>query len=802
MGFGRWADFVGSHPWPIILLAMVAVGLITPQARFIEVSTNTDEFLMPDHPIRIAYNDFREQFGSDNYVLITIEHEQIFSQDFLTWLSSLHDALEENVPYVDEITSLVNVRTTRGEGEELLVDDLLEEWPEDATALARVEQIVSETPFHQRMVIGDGARHTSIQIELVGFVEEATADLDFSGFDENDSVEEDAPGTGRERRGLGGIEEERVMAAVFEVLAQFDREDTEVIVAGTPYVNVRIFQDMGQNMLIFILLSIGAVGVVLGFVFRRFSGIVLPLGVVLASIVTTFGFIGLRGESVNMTVQVVPSFLLAVGSSSSIHLLVLFYQSFDAGHSRAESLRNAMTHAGMPIVLACATTAAGLLSFLIADMAPVRDIGFMAPVGIATGLVLCLSLLPALLSVVPLSRRPLVDESRPSRASRGLVAIGDFAVMHPIPVLGVTGIVVVVALLGFSRVTFEQNALEWFPDDDPIRRNIAITDTYMGGTSSIELLLDTGRENGLHEPEFQRRLDEFETRLTTTGPDQANIRKTISVNGVLKEIHQALNANDPDFYATPDDRALIAQELLLFENSGSDDLDKMVDSQFQVARVSIRTIWGNGAFNTALLSRTEAAAEQAFPDAEIQATGLVPIIMTALVEGEIGMRNSYALAILTITPLMVLLIGSVRGGLSSMVPNLAPIIIVIGLMGWLRVPFDVFTMMTGSVAIGLAVDDTIHFLHSFYREFERTRNTRASVRHTLETTGQALLTTSIVLGVGFGVFLFASMPSLVTFGLATTLAIVLAFLADIVVAPALVTLATRHRDLHRPDAIG
>ena len=384
----------------------------------------------------------------------------------------------------------------------------------------------------------------------------------------------------------------------------------------------------------------------------------------------------------------------------------------------------------------------------------------MAPVGILMGLALCLTVLPALLAIVPMRIRPPVESEGPSRLGLTVARVGDYAVLHPLTVLGVTALLIALAMLGVMRARFEHNALNWFPDSDPIHENTRIADSYMAGSASIEVLVDTGRENGLHEPAMQRALEAFEQAIDETGPDSATIRKTISVNGVLKEIHQALGENDPAFYATPDDRTLIAQELLLFENSGADDLENVVDSQFQIARVSLRSVWGSGSFYEDLLGRVDAAARAAFPDADVRLTGLVPIIMTSLTETEEGMKKSYALALVTITPLMVLLIGSLRGGLSSMVPNLAPILMVVGVMGWLDIPFDVFTVMTGSVAIGLAVDDTIHFLHGFYREFERTGDTRGSVRRTLETTGEALLTTSVVLAIGFSVFLFATMPSL------------------------------------------
>jgi predicted RND superfamily exporter protein len=780
---------------------LLAIALIAPQARLVEVTTNPEEFLMPHHPVRLAYDDFKAQFGSDSYALITIRYDDIFSKDFLEWLANLHDEIEERVPYIVEITSLVNVRSTRGEGDELIVEDLLDEWPRDGPALAKLEALVRSTPFHQRIVLGDDGRTTSIQIEFDAYGPNEGPISELDGFEDgfyDGLVDRGIGGEGvdasRARRPpFSGAQEIEVVNAIHEILGEVERADVEVYVAGTPKTNARLFEDMGRNLVLFIVLSTLVVAVVLGLVFRRLSGVLLPLVVVYGSLGVLLGVIGLRGEPVNITIQVLPSFLLAVGTSSSIHLLVIFFQSFDAGASRAEALVDALGHAAAPITLACLTTAAGLASFLVAEIAPVRILGFMAPVGIIAGLILCLSLLPALLVVLPIRVKVPVGQSGTSSTGRIVASIGDFGYRRPWTVLAVTALVVGLSFVGVAKVRFDHNMLNWFPDWDPIHENTRITDALMGGTVSTEIVIDTGQENGLHSPVFQKRLDDFERTLRVGAVEGDRIRKTISVNGVLKEIHQALHENDRAYYTTPDDRTVIAQELLLFENSGSDDLEKIVDSGFRTARLSVRSTWGSGAEYEPYLKWIEEDARATFEDATVSVTGLIPILMTSLVETEAGMKRSYAVALLTITPLMMILIGSLRGGLSSMVPNLAPMIVVMGLMGWFDVPFDVFTIMTGSVAIGLAVDDTIHFLHGFYREFERTGDTRGSIARTLETTGEALLTTSVVLAVGFSVFLFATMPTLQTFGLITTLAIALAFVADVLVAPALVTVATRHQ---------
>ncbi len=784
--FERLATWVARRPgWVIgLCLAWVAAGVAPiPSIVF---STSPEESLFPDHPVRAAYTDFKEQFGSDGFVVITIETAEVFDREFLVALRELHEGLEERVPYVEEITSLINVRSTRGEADELIVEDLLEEWPDSDADLRALEARVRATEFYRRTFVDDDGNYTAIVLELVRDVASGFDPLAFDDPPESPLDGAESP------RLISTPEEIEVIRAVEAAIADWSGPAERFHVAGLPVTNTRIVQDIGENFGVFLVFSSGSMVVVLVALFRRASGVLLPLVVVSSALIGTFGFIGWRGTPVNMTAQILPSFLMAVGASASIHILVLFFQRYDAGEERTAALRKALGHGGSPITMACLTTAVGLGSFQVAELAPIQDLGVLAPLGIAFAWFYALVLLPALLSVVPLRRKPRPGERSLSPVGRAVVTAGDFSVRHPRSVVATTGCLVALGLYGATQLEYEFNAMEWFPLDDPIHLDTEIADRRMGGSIGIEVLLDSGRENGLHDPDLQRRIEGFEAAAVEVG-GAGFVRKTASVNGVLKEIHQALNENRAEFYATPGDRELIAQELLLFEASGSDDLEEMVDSQFRLARLSLRSVWASPKEYTPVLDRLDALLDEWFPDEEVSLTGTAPIIIAGQLETRDGMTGSYTVALLTITPIMMLMIGSLRGGLVSMVPNLMPIIVVLGLMGWTGIRIDIFTMLTGSVAIGLAVDDTIHFLHNFYREFDRTGDARGSVRRTLETTGQALLTTSIVLSLGFGTFLLASMPTLQLFGAVTALAIILAFLADILVAPALVTLATRHR---------
>jgi predicted RND superfamily exporter protein len=239
---------------------------------------------------------------------------------------------------------------------------------------------------------------------------------------------------------------------------------------------------------------------------------------------------------------------------------------------------------------------------------------------------------------------------------------------------------------------------------------------------------------------------------------------------------------------------LVAQELLLFENTGADDLEDVVDSQFQLARFTLKVPYADPTRYPEFIDKVESEFHGVFGDeVAVTTTGFMGMMGQTVKQVIVGMARSYALALAIITPLMILLLGSLRGGLVSMVPNLTPIMVTLGLMGWVGITIDMFTMMIGSIAIGLAVDDTIHFIHGFRRDFERLGDARAAVRETLETTGRALLVTSVVLASGFAIFMLSDMQNLFFFGLLTSFTIIDAFLIDILITPALMVLLPANR---------
>lgn len=782
--FENWGHVAARKRWPIIG-AMVTLALVLgSQATRLEIDTSNDSFLRADDPTRVVYAAFREQFGNDQLIIVALRPPRIFDPGFLAKLHELHRAVEEEIPYVSEVTSLINVRETRGVGDELIVRDLLEDWPLDADALREIRARALANPLYQNYLFSKDQRTTTLVVKLETYAGTGDADDALVGFEDTGSAE---------LLTLTGEQEAEASVALTALLDRFRTDDLEIHLCGGPVVAARLASEMMGNMRVFMCLSLGAVAVLLFALFRRAAAVFLPLVVVVLSIASTFGVMALIGRPLGIPTQILPSFLLAVGVGGSVHLLVIFFRAYDAGQSRAEALAHALHHSGLAVVMTALTTAGGLVSFLAAEVQPVADLGIFAPVGIGLGLIYCMVLLPALLHAIPLKRLAPREAGRDGRIERVLVWTGDQCVRHPKTVLACMSAVLLCAIVGITRLGFSYDPIRWFPRNDPTRLATEFVNAELGGSVSLEVLVDSGEENGLHEPSLLERLDELSDRSARVeSVGNVRVAKVTSIVDVSKEIHQALNENRADHYAIPDSRALVAQELLLFENSGSDDLKQLVDLQFQRARLTMNLPYASPSHYQPFIARVEALARETLgDDVAITMTGFVSLMTRSLHAISSSLQSSYLIALAIITPLMFLVLGTLRTGIAAMVPNLAPIILTLGLMGWTGIALDTFTLMIGSIAIGLAVDDTIHFMHVFRKYYEELHDTPSAVRETLRTTGRALLVTSIVLSLSFFIYAFASLANLVKFGLLTGVTIIFAFVADISLSPVLMALSTQ-----------
>jgi len=791
-----------KHRFSVLIGVLLITVALASQIPKLTIDTSNEGLLHPDDPILQDYNTFRDQFGRDELIVLAIRGENVFSLPFLTKLDALHRELEDNVPYIDDITSLINVRNTRGLGDTLLVDDLLIKIPDTPLALADLKKRVMANPLYRNQLISEDGAFTAIVLKSNTYSEVGTSDNVLSGFDDRTDSSATTAETS-EQVYLTDQENTEMVKAAGDIAQKYDHPDFRIFMAGSPIVMHVVKQFVMKDMKRFLRLAVLIIGVCLFLMFRRLSGVFLPLLIVAFALVSTLGLMAFSGVQFKVPTSILPSFLLAVGVGAAVHVLSLFYQNLRAGKNRENAIVQAFEHSGLAIVMTSMTTAAGLASFMAAKIAPIADLGVFSAAGIMLALFYTIFLLPALLAIIPVRKRIGKAAAKELRLDAFLDRLADFTTGRPWPIVAVSMLIFLLAFTGIARLRFSHNALQWLPQTSEVRQATEMVDDRLKGSVALEVILDTGRENGLYDRNVLLALNRLNEELERHRENELFIGKVISITAIIKEIHQALNENRSEFYRIPENAKLIPQEFLLFENSGSDDLEDVTDSRFQTARITIKVPWHDALAYIPFMKEIASRFETAFANGvngsqpvKITITGIMSLFGRILHAAIYSAGQSYLIAFVVITIMMILLIGNLRVGLVSMIPNLGPVLLVMGFMGWFSIPLDMFTMLIASVAIGLAVDDTVHFMYHFRRYLEVSGDITDAVRHTFHTAGRAMITTSIVLSLGFFIFMFASMNNLFNFGLLTGLAIVFALAADLLLAPALMALMYRKSEVY------
>ncbi len=774
--------------WAVLVFCLLVTAGMASQIKNVRIDNSHESYLHADDPTAILYSNFRKQYGQDSYVLIAIATPEVFDLKFLRKLQAFHDEIEVKVPHVAEVTSLVNARLTRGENDTLIVEKLLEAWPEDEAGLIALKDRVYDNPLLVGHLISRDGAISSIVVRPEVYAMDEEAFDEFGSFD--DGLEE-------EPAFVGVDEKSELVRVLDEIVEKYDAEDFKIHLSGGSVVGARLNVMMRADVANYMIVCSSVILLLLVLLFRRFSGVFVPLVMVISTLMTTFGCMAFFDFPFSMSVQMLPIIVMCVVVCDVIHVLVLVYQALADGKEKEDAIAYAYRHSGLAILMTSLTTAAGFAAFISADLAPIGHLGMLSSTGVLLAFLYSVTLLPALIAILPMRQVAMKNAGTGEGAvARALIRVGNLATEKPWQVVMVSLVVLVWSVVGASQVRFSHEPTKWFPKDHEVRTALELIDSKLNGSQTIEILIDTGEKDGLYEPDVLQRFEELMRFSETLHHQDLFVGKAVSISDVVKETHQALNDNRPAYYIIPENRSLIAQELLLFLNTGSDDLEIFTDNDFREGRLSLRIPMVDSVQYAEFFSALEAGMARILgDDLKYQITGIAPVFGRTFVGMIQSMGKSYMIAFAIITPLMILLVGNLRLGLISMIPNLVPVIAVLGIMGWFDLSLDVSTVVIGSILIGLAVDDTIHFFHRFQRYFAETADVNASVTKTMETTGSALVITTLVLGSGFlSIGIMGTMLNTVTFGLLTAVGIAIAFIGDILISPAIIKLVIREHE--------
>lgn len=769
--FGKLAGRLYQHPLKALTLLFLLVAGMATQLQHIYFDTSTEGFLSPQHPAIRAYDQFREDFGRDELVIVGAVSPNVLTPDFARQFNELYQDIERQLDGTESVDSLINARYVYGEDDELIVEDLFEPWPQSQQDFLEILRRIDRSDFYKGLFVSSDLTMATIVIRLQYHIPDPALE----------------PGRAK---ALEDARTARFLSDLEAILNQHRKQGMELYIAGSPVVTHLLQSSMINDMRTFSLWVIAVIGLLLALLFRRVSGVILPLVVVLLSVVVTISLMALFRQPLQLPTAMLPSFLMVVGIGDSIHFLSLFYAEFNRTGDKRDALIRALEHSGLAMFLTSLTTAAGMASFANADLLPVSNLGVFTAVGVMCAFLITIIVLPACLRLLPL--KPKGEGNSPHTApalDRVIDGATHISFHYPKSVVVCSLLLLLSSLWVASNMEFSHNPMKWLPDDLPEKQSIIAIDGQLGGSITLEIVVDTEVEGGVYEPALLRKLELISTRLKAFNTTDFHVNKVLSITDLIKESNRALHDNDETYYRLPDDRALVAQELFLLEISGSEDLFRLVNREYSQTRITLTLPWINALLYAPLMDTLEQEFKQTLGDQyKVSITGLIPLLGSTLNSVIHSAAEAYVIALVVISLIMILLLGNLKLGLISMFPNVLPIAMVIALMQLNGVPFDMFTILIGSIAIGLCVDDTVHFMHHFGRYRERGYDTKSAINRTLHTAGRAMIVTSVVLCSGFLVMLLSQLNNFTDFGIYASLCIILALMADFLLAPALMTL--------------
>ncbi|WP_119393487.1 efflux RND transporter permease subunit [Salinibius halmophilus] len=765
---GHCTQVMMQAPKRSLLILLVLLLAMASNLRFITLDTDIENFIDAEAPARIAYNQVKETFGRNDVAVIALSGD-VLSAEFLTDLQAISTALEET-NNVEDVISLFTLPYQVATEDGLLVEDLISEIPTSEQQWQALAERIQASKQAREMLINDDLSATTIIVkphtyQPIAVAEAFSFDTDFS-FDASTEKTDRIPLTAEESKA--------VVADVQAIIDAYPKYSPHQ--AGMPALTTQLEAAMQSEMLTFIRLTILLIAVALLIAFRRGFAVIAPLAAVVTALVLTMSTLAAAGQPVQLPLIMLPSFLLAIAIGDAVHLLTHYYRKLNIGENKVAAMRHAVEQTAVPMFLTSLTTAAGLLSLAIGDMVPLRNLGIFGAFGVMAAFVFTITLIPILAALVKTKPRQLDDEHSPL-----MQRISQVAWQHSGKLALVWLVAVLIAFSQIVQLRFSYDPMAWMPDNMPVKVATQVIDENLGGSINLEVLFDTGRPDGVKAPEFLQTLAQWQLDMVAQHDDISTVS---SIVDVIQETHKVLNPEQTDPFDLPTSEQLVNQELFLFETNAAGELGTFVDSTYQTAKATLVLPWKDIIEYEVLFNELRAETADYFVDsADTSASGMLAIMADTMAALAFTTAESYGVAAIAITIMLMLLLVSFRLGLLAMVPNLAPIIVVMGLMVPLGISLDMFTMLVATIAIGITVDNTVHFTHHFRQAHRDGHSVQTSLEHAFQGAGKALLTTSIVLTCGFYVFLFSEMKSVFNLGFLSGTAFLLAMLSNFTITP-------------------
>ncbi|RCK40565.1 hypothetical protein TH25_24505 [Thalassospira profundimaris] len=749
----------------IIALVTIVCGMGLGKLR---VDTSFDSLISDSDPTKIIYEKIKDEFGSDNTTIIYVRSANLWTEERIGALENMHFALED-LPFVERVDSLFNVRSIRDRNGMIDSSTVLDGVPFDDEEMQQARDNALYSPLIVGNFISKNGNVTAINVSI-------TKDPNDPDFD---------------RHAYRAIED-----AISPYRAAFD----EVFQVGPPRVNQDTETNLFDDLALLVPLSLGVLTATILVFLRSAFAPIIPMITSTISLVWAFGLMGYFGIPVNILSAMVPSLVIVIGSTEDTHMLAGYLgglQHSDKDAPAREKRRLAtlflIRHLGLPLILTSVTTTLGFAANGMADISLVRDFAFAASVAIAGNGIITLMLVPLMLSLFgPLRSRlhkTATDKDTTSKPDdhdiHGPVALVlkfcRAAAGKPRMVIGITVPVLLIFGLFAFQTKVSNDPIAAFKSHHPLVQDVNKLADTLSGMEIFYINLESPQPNAFKKSENLQKLADIKHYIINDG----RFDNALSFADHLSLVNREFHGGDPAMMVVPDSEQLVDQYLLFFQRS---DLESYVSHDFQRANIVVRhNIHNSHDLKQAVADLAAKASAIAGPNIRVNLVGQNLMINNAAEDLIKAQVQSVALLLAVIFVMMSLVYTSTIGGILSLVPNIIPIVIVFGIMGMFDIPLNPGTATVAVIAIGIAIDDTIHLLSSYAQESRQTVDRLEAVRRTVS--GQAIpaISTSVALTAGFIVLLWSNFTILAQFGGLSAIAMITALIADLVITPVLLS---------------
>ncbi|WP_111708914.1 efflux RND transporter permease subunit [Lutibacter citreus] len=745
----------------ILIIIAAFTYFLSTQMENMRFSYTEANLLPENHEVNINYDKFLKLFGEEgNLIILAVQDSTIFTADkFNAWneLSKKLNAFNE-VDFTVAIGDIQKLKKNSAE-QKFVVEPLYDKIPTTNQEVLKIkEDLFENLPFFDNFLFNKKTGTIRTVVYMHKDIVNTAARKDFIFDSLNPTIE------------------------------QFEKDNNiDVRISGMPYIRTMNAQNIIDEIGMFVGLALAVTAIIFFFFFRSFRATFITLLVVSIGVIWAFGFIGLFQYEITVLMALIPPLIIVIGVPNAIFLINKYQQEVKKHGNQAKSLQRVISKIGNATLMTNVTTASGFATFIFTKSQLLREFGTIASINILAIFVLALLIIPILYSFLPLPKEKHLKHLERKWIDAIVKWMESIVRNHRIAVYITTTTIIIISMIGVYMIKVSGSLIEDMPKGKQFFKDIVFFEEEFGGIMPLEILIDTKKEKGVMKLSTLKRMDE----LNETIDEIPQLSKSISVLNIVKYSKQAFYSGKPEYYQLPNNQEknwILSYMKNSSGNSDSDMLKSYVDSTGRYARITtfMKDI---GTDKMAKIEdRLQQKIDKEFPkkDYTVSMTGGALVFLKGTTFLINNLVISLSLAIILIAVFMAFMFRSFRMILISLLPNIFPLLITAGLMGYLGVPIKPSTILVFSIAFGISVDDTIHFLAK-YRQELKVNNWRIkeSVYAALRETGVSMFYTSIVLFFGFLVFTVSSFGGTIALGGLVSITLLFAMISNLILLPSL-----------------